>query len=615
MKRNSRRRATSDRSAKARHRLLARRSGLIEALERRELLAADLVSGWHNSYNPQDVNFDQRVTSSDLLIVINDLLINGSRALPAETATPLSSQSGSAKPQFLDVTNDGRLNASDAMSVINALLTDEVMSITTVITDMNDNPITSVSVGSQFKLVTYAQDIRNPPPANPNFRGVFSAGVQIDFSSTLTTLDVNQTVQFGLTFDLTPQATLQSNRIIGWGASTATTGPGNAPQKLFTVVMTAVQPGTQTFIASFDSTPDHDNNLYVHPDVPLPQDDVYFQGATLEILGQAGFSVTGPTQVETDGDTAFLFTVSLSTALAESATVQYATSDGTATVADNDYLPTSGTLTFAPGQTLAVVTVTVKGDQKVEPDETFTLTLSNPSNNTVLSSPSSAIATIVNDDVLGVLSISASPVQNVPVGTTEAFFTVTLSQPPASTVTVEYATQDNTAVAGIDYVAKSGTLTFNPGTTSQVVPVTIIGSDLADDVDRFFVNLSNPSVNAEIDVAQVQIAILPAVSGVNVSAPRRSCSRCNFRPRRARKSLSPTIPSTARPSRPLTSSTLKARSLSLPVRPKPRSRSWSRETTCLKATKPSRWPSRPCREPRAPVAPRPRSSTTTVLRG
>ena len=48
--------------------------------------------------------------------------------------------------------------------------------------------------------------------------------------------------------------------------------------------------------------------------------------------------------------------------------MQFATADNTATVANNDYVPVSGTLTFAPGQTVQLITVTIKGDDLLEPD-------------------------------------------------------------------------------------------------------------------------------------------------------------------------------------------------------------------------------------------------------
>ena len=76
--------------------------------------------------------------------------------------------------------------------------------------------------------------------------------------------------------------------------------------------------------------------------------------------------------------------------------VNYATANGTAT-AGSDYTATSGTLTFAAGETTKTVSVPVLGDTSVESDETFTLTLSNPAGAT-LGAAASATATIVNDD-------------------------------------------------------------------------------------------------------------------------------------------------------------------------------------------------------------------------
>lgn len=60
-------------------------------------------------------------------------------------------------------------------------------------------------------------------------------------------------------------------------------------------------------------------------------------------------------------------------------------------------------------------------------------------------------------------------------GTTAFTFTVTLSAASASTVTVDFATADGTATAPSDYAATSGTLTFNPGVTTQPITVNVVG--------------------------------------------------------------------------------------------------------------------------------------------
>jgi serralysin len=93
--------------------------------------------------------------------------------------------------------------------------------------------------------------------------------------------------------------------------------------------------------------------------------------------------------------TDFQFTVTLSEASNTPISVNYATADGTATVANNDYLATNGTLTFNPGETSKAITVKVVQDNIYEPDETFFVNLSS-SDATI--DKGQGIATIINDD-------------------------------------------------------------------------------------------------------------------------------------------------------------------------------------------------------------------------
>jgi hypothetical protein len=87
--------------------------------------------------------------------------------------------------------------------------------------------------------------------------------------------------------------------------------------------------------------------------------------------------------------------VKLSAPSGKTITVGYATADGTAT-AGIDYTATAGTLTFSPGQTSKTVTLTIRGDDVFEGDETFTLKLSSPTNVTVARGTSTI--TILDDD-------------------------------------------------------------------------------------------------------------------------------------------------------------------------------------------------------------------------
>ena len=107
------------------------------------------------------------------------------------------------------------------------------------------------------------------------------------------------------------------------------------------------------------------------------------------------------------GATSLTFVVTLSKASSDPVTVSYATGNGTAT-AGVDYTATSGTVTFAPGVLSQQIRVSVAGDTVVEPNETFTLTLSNPGGATL--ADGTAVGTITNDDVTvpGPVSLSIS---------------------------------------------------------------------------------------------------------------------------------------------------------------------------------------------------------------
>ncbi|MGH8245378.1 MAG: Calx-beta domain-containing protein, partial [Gammaproteobacteria bacterium] len=202
-------------------------------------------------------------------------------------------------------------------------------------------------------------------------------------------------------------------------------------------------------------------------------------------------SISDATVVEGNSGTVnAVFAVTLSSASASQVTVNYATASGTAT-AGTDYVAVSGTLTFPPGSTIQNITVPVNGDTVLEPDETFTVNLSSPVNATIANGVGTG--TITNDD-RSTLSISDASVSE---GSGGAVFTITLSSPSTSVVTVDFATADGSALAGSDYVAASGTLTFAPGTTAQNVTIAVIGDSLSEGTETFAVNLSNP-VNAAI---------------------------------------------------------------------------------------------------------------------
>ena len=107
--------------------------------------------------------------------------------------------------------------------------------------------------------------------------------------------------------------------------------------------------------------------------------------------------VAGVRQLEgTGANTEFRFTVSLSQVYGEPVTVSYRTVDGTATAGSDYEAIDSGTVVFAPGDLVKEIVVTVIGDAKVEPDETFFVQLTGATNCAIVDE--FALGTIVNDD-------------------------------------------------------------------------------------------------------------------------------------------------------------------------------------------------------------------------
>jgi hypothetical protein len=187
------------------------------------------------------------------------------------------------------------------------------------------------------------------------------------------------------------------------------------------------------------------------------------------------------------GQTLLHLPVSLSGA--DSATVDFASVDGTAT-SPSDYAPTSGTLTFTPGTSTLFVTVSVVGDVAVEPDETFRVLLSNPVGAPIVDGE--GIGTIRDDDGARSLSVSDASVVEGDVGSISVLLEATLDPPSPTPVFVDYITQNGTATAGTDYAASSGTVSFAPGQTTALVEIAVFGDTVAEDDETFLVRLQNP---------------------------------------------------------------------------------------------------------------------------
>jgi len=226
----------------------------------------------------------------------------------------------------------------------------------------------------------------------------------------------------------------------------------------------------------------------------------YYLHNCMSLTGQAGSCSTTQTPLPTVAFSSATYSAgentgnaTITVVLSESATavvnVNYATGNGTATP-NSDYTPTSGVLSFSPGETSKTFSVPLLDDASDEPNETVNLTLSNASNAT-LGAPSTATLTIEDDDPVPTVAFS-SAVYNVNEGDGSAPVTVTLSVASGFPVTVSYTTQDGTATAGSDYTATSGTLVFAPGETSKSFPVAVTDDTLDEGDETVVLHLSSP---------------------------------------------------------------------------------------------------------------------------
>jgi hypothetical protein len=193
------------------------------------------------------------------------------------------------------------------------------------------------------------------------------------------------------------------------------------------------------------------------------------------------------------GTASATFTVTLSAISTQTVSVAYTTGNGTAT-AGSDYQATSGALTFAPGQTSKTITVLVNGDRLPEPNETFVVNLSSPTNAVI--SDGQGIGTIVDDEPrISVSDVSKS--EGNKNQTTQFTFTVTFSAAYDQPVTMSFQTVNGTATTSDgDYVAKSGTLTFAPGETTKTITIVVNGDSKKETDETFYLDLFGNSSNS-----------------------------------------------------------------------------------------------------------------------
>ena len=178
-----------------------------------------------------------------------------------------------------------------------------------------------------------------------------------------------------------------------------------------------------------------------------------------------------------EGDTGdsptLTFTVTLDPAATLPVTVDWATSDGTAT-AGTDYTAGNGSLTFNTGDDTKTITVTVTGDDADEPNETLTVTLSNESGATI--TDATGTGTITDDDDAPTVTLNLTPA-SIGENGGKSTVTATLDHPSSQGTTVTVAAAPVTPTVAGDYTLVGSQLTIAAGATTSTGVVTITAAN------------------------------------------------------------------------------------------------------------------------------------------
>jgi hypothetical protein len=177
---------------------------------------------------------------------------------------------------------------------------------------------------------------------------------------------------------------------------------------------------------------------------------------------------------------------------AETYTVDYAATGGTATGGGVDYTLNPDTLTLNPGVTQQDISIDIVDDGPGEPDETIIVTLSNPTGLDAVLGLSQHTYTI--SDYLPDVTFDTGS-SNGAEDVTPANIAVSLTVASPDTITVDYAVTGGTATGGgVDYtLLGTGTLTFDPYVTTQNISLDVVDDGDVEENETVILTLSNPT--------------------------------------------------------------------------------------------------------------------------
>ncbi|MBC8094581.1 MAG: DUF11 domain-containing protein, partial [Akkermansiaceae bacterium] len=175
--------------------------------------------------------------------------------------------------------------------------------------------------------------------------------------------------------------------------------------------------------------------------------------------------------------------------------VTFTTTNGGTAVAGTDYLPTTETVTFNPGETLKIVDVPILDNGIPGGNKTLALALINPSG-TILTAPSNAILTILDTVIAPGRFSFATNSYTANEGDGTVTLTILRTDGSSGNASVNYSLVAGTAQSGINYSLANGTVNFGDGQTLRTLDVPLINNTLVQGPVSFSVTLSGPTSGA-----------------------------------------------------------------------------------------------------------------------
>ena len=319
----------------------------------------------------------------------------------------------------------------------------------------------------------------------------------------------SDTIRFEVTLEPVSGRTVT----VPWTTASSFTGDPASPTDDYVAAS-----GTLTFASG--TTTAHIDIDTVEDDVPEPDETFQIQlgqptdatvddgvavGAIIDDDSLPRISIAG---VEiTEDDSPAIFAVTLSRTSSQTVTMDYFTTNDTATAGDDYGTPDSeatGTLVIPAGLDRGEISVFVVDDGDPEGTETFWISLHNAQNAVIAEGAGTAVGVILDNDK-----------SRIAIGDANAYeadgtiaFPVTLSAASAHPVTVRYTTFDGSATQPDDYTAASATLTIPAHTTTATIAVTLTDDPFEEDDESLLVRLSDLSAGVEIGDAEAIGVIL-----------------------------------------------------------------------------------------------------------